>query len=150
MKYTLLVVFSFLVFGAFAQNSVNVTIENEKYPATEVAAALKAGEIVLFENKSIDLGKIKKGAFPEMTFRFLNIGKETIEYSFFDVCSCSELTYDKSAKIKPGEEGSFHIVFDSKEREDEEPVEVNFELTNIDKRNNYPFFYTVNYTFSFL
>ncbi len=121
----------------------------DRYDVQQIEQAKQAGEIIVFEKKTIELGTIKKGSFPEFTYRFLNISDEDIEYSFFDVCSCSILTYDEDAVIKPGEEGSFHIRFDSKEREDEEPVDVNFELKNIDKRNNYPFFYRVNYTFNF-
>jgi len=121
----------------------------ERYLKSEITEARNAGEIILFDQQIIELGEIKKGNYPEMTFRFLNIGTEPIEYSFFDVCSCSILTVDKSEIIKPGEEGSFHIKFDSKERQDEEPVDVNFELKNIDKRNNYPYFYTSTYTFNF-
>ncbi len=130
-------------------NGQDAKLHTKRYAKEDIEAAKKAGDILVFDKKTIDLGAIKKGSFPEMTFRFLNISDENIEYKFFDVCSCSELTYDEDAVIKPGEEGSFHIVFDSKERDDEEPVEVNFELKNIDKRNGYGYFYTVEYIFKF-
>jgi len=120
-----------------------------RYSEEAIEKARNAGEVLVFEESVIPLGEITKGSFPELTYRFLNISTEDLSYNFFDVCSCSILTYDEDAVIKPGEEGTFHIKFDSKEREDEEPVEVNFELKNIDKRNNYPFFYSVEYTFSF-
>lgn len=123
--------------------------KTERYSKEAIEQAKAAGEILVFEKKVIELGAIEKGSFPEMTFRFLNIGKEPIQYSFFDVCSCSQLTCDQNASIAPGEEGVFHIKFDSKEREDEDPVEVNFELKNVDKRINMGYFYTVNYTFNF-
>ena len=142
------------IFCFFAACFLGLTIQaqdiSDRYSKEEIQQAKDAGEIIVFENKSIDLGTIKKGSFPIMTFRFLNISEENIEYSFFDVCSCSILTVDEDEVIKPGEEGVFEIKFDSKEREDEEPVDVNFELKNIDKRNNYPFFYTVYYTFKFI
>ncbi len=143
MKSLFFVLFMGLVGGIYAQTA------DSRYPADAVAAAKAAGEAILFEKSTIELGEIKKGSFPELTFRFLNISEEDVRYNFFDVCSCSILTHDEDAVIKPGEEGTFHIKFDSKEREDEEPVPINFELKNIDKRNNYPYFYTVNYTFSF-
>ena len=130
--------------------SINAQDLETRYSKEAIQQAKNAGEIIVFEKETIELGGIKKGSYPEFTYRFLNISDENIEYSFFDVCSCSILTHDEDAVIKPGEEGTFHIKFDSKERPDEEPVEVNFELKNIDKRNNYPFFYSVEYTFSFL
>jgi len=142
MKYVLI-----LVIGLFVSNINGQVIG--KYDDQAIADATEAGEILVFEQKTIELGMIEKGSFPEMTFRFLNIGDENIEYSFFDVCSCSQLEHDSDAVIKPGEEGVFKIVFDSKERDDEEPVEVNFELKNKDKRINMGYFYTVYYTFKF-
>ena len=138
----LLITLTLSTFSLFAQQS-------DRYTQAMINEAKEAGEILVFEQKTIPLGSIEKGSFPEMTFRFLNISEEVIEYSFFDVCSCSQLEYDRDAKIKPGEEGEFKIVFDSKEREDEEPVEVNFELKNKDKRVNMGYFYTVYYTFNF-
>lgn len=146
IKFMKNIIFFFvLLFGALSIQAQDA----ERYSAEMIEQAKKAGEILVFEQKTIPLGAIEKGSFPEMTFRFLNIGDEAIEYSFFDVCSCSQLKYDKDAKIQPGEEGIFHIVFDSKEREDEEPVEINFELKNKDKRVNMGYFYTVYYTFNF-
>ncbi len=143
--YRLLALFSFLFVGFSGVSAQS----NERYSEEMIHQAKEAGEILVFEQSTIPLGSIEKGSFPEMTFRFLNISDEVIEYSFFDVCSCSQLEYDEDAKIKPGEEGSFHIVFDSKEREDEEPVEINFELKNNDKRVDMGYFYTVYYTFNF-
>ena len=132
------------VYSVSAQNEVKGT-----YSPDAISQAKEAGEVLVFEQKTIGLGEIVKGSYPEMTFRYLNISDQVLEYNFFDVCSCSILTCDEDAKIQPGEEGVFHIKFDSKERDDEEPVEINFELKNIDKRNNYPFFYTVDYTYNF-
>ena len=134
---------------------VNVVFSQESkvthpdYSPESIALAKEKGEAIVFQAKRIPLGSVNKGEFKEMTFRFLNVLSEPIEYSFFDVCSCSQLTYDEDAIIKPGEEGSFHIRFDSGAREDEEPVEVSFELKNMDTRVNLPYFYTVDYTFSF-
>jgi hypothetical protein len=138
-----------LIIACFLGSFINAQDINTRYSAEDIKQAKESGEIILFEKQTIDLGTIKKGSYPEFTYRFLNISEENIEYSFFDVCSCSILTVDEDAVIKPGEEGTFHIKFDSKEREDEEPVDVNFELKNIDKRNNYPFFYAAQYTFKF-
>lgn len=139
-----------LLIATFMSLQLNAQDIDSRYSEETIQQAKDKGEIIVFEKETIELGGIKKGSYPEFTYRFLNISEENIEYSFFDVCSCSILTYDEDAVIKPGEEGIFHIKFDSKERPDEEPVEVNFELKNIDKRNNYPFFYSVEYTFNFL
>lgn len=134
----------FVMSSAFGQAT------NERYSKESIEKAKNAGEIIVFEKEVIDLGKIEKGSMPELTFRFLNISDENIEYSFFDVCSCTLLTYDKDAIIKPGEEGEFHVKFDSDEKDVEEPIDINFELKNIDKRNGYPFFYSIEYIYQFL
>lgn len=133
----------------FYSFNINAQAVEGNYPKDEIQKAKEAGEILLFDKKRIELGPVNKGDQKDMTFRFLNISDQVIEYSFFDVCSCSKLTYEEDAKIKPGEEGVFYITFDSGAREEIEPVEVNFELKNIDKRTSYPYFYTVDYTFSF-
>ena len=150
ISLTFIFILSF-VSGAFAQNTSNINHNNKtsKYSKESIKKARDAGEIILFESELIDLGLVKKGEFKDLTFNFLNISDEVIEYNFFDVCSCSKLTYDEDAKIKPGEEGTFHIVFDSGAREEVEPVEVSFELKNIDQRNKLPYFYTVKYLFEF-
>ncbi len=146
MKYLFSLSFLFFVSLSFCQDA---PISHSDYTATEIAAAIQKGEALVFQEKRIPLGTVTKGEFKEMTFKFLNVLSEPIEYSFFDVCSCSQLTYDADSVIKSGEEGVFHIRFDSGAREDEEPVEVSFELKNIDKRIGLPYFYTVDYTFSF-
>ena len=146
MKYLFSVSFLFFVSFSFCQETA---ISHPDYSSTEITTAQQKGEALLFQDKRIPLGPVTKGEFKEMTFKFLNVLAEPIEYSFFDVCSCSQLTYDEDAVIKSGEEGVFHIRFDSGAREEEEPVEVSFELKNIDKRIGLPYFYTVDYTFSF-
>lgn len=146
MKYLFSLSFLLFVSLSFCQNT---QISHPDYTATEIAAAIQKGEALVFQEKRIPLGPVIKGEFKEMTYKFLNVLSEPIEYSFFDVCSCSQLTYDEDAIIQPGEEGIFHIRFDSGAREDEEPVEVSFELKNEDKRIGLPYFYTVDYTFSF-
>lgn len=148
-KTGVILLFLILSFGAIAQNSITTNNQEAQYPKEAIKEAKESGEILLFDQKRIELGPIKKGEYEYLTFRFLNISDEVIEYSFFDVCSCSELTVDKDEKINPGEQGVFKIKFDSKEREDEEPVEVSIELKNIDSRVNLRYFYTVDYTFTF-
>lgn len=136
----------FICVSLSAQQAVQST---NPFSEAAIQQARDLGEILLFESKTVDLGTIKKGDLPSFEFKFMNIGKETITYNYFDICSCTLLDVDKDQKIKPGEVAYIRGKFDSKTRDKVEPVEISFELSNIDKRNNYPYFYSVEYVFQF-
>lgn len=120
------------------------------YLPSEIEEAKQKGEIILFDNNPLHIGKIVKGATREFELRFLNIGKEDIEIDFFDLCVCSDLEYEEGMKIKPGKEAVFTVAFDSSKVEPgDEEISIDFQLKNKDPRVDLPYFYSFQYTFEF-
>lgn len=144
MKYILFFILSMLSVSVHAQEVVG------KYNEADIQAVLNAGKVLLFETNTIDLGKIKPDSKHEFEFRFLNVSKEVIRYDFFDVCSCSEVIYDENEEIKPGQEGVIKVIFDSsKKKNEEEPITIDMQIKNIEKKTNLPFYYTLTYLYSY-
>lgn len=138
----------FLLFSLYVGSTVNAQIVGT-YATTEILEAKKNGQILIFDEEHIDLGPLKKGEKRTFHYRFLNIGTEPIQFDFFDVCVCSEVFYDEDANILPGEEGVFKVVFDSGQKDKDDPVTIDFQIKNIDKKINLPYFFSLEYTFQF-
>lgn len=142
-------VFVFLFFTTFFI-SVNAQDVVGTYTSEDIKEVQEKGNVLLFENKTINLGKILRNSKHEFEFRFLNISKEVIQYDFFDVCSCSEVIYDEEEEILPGKEGVIKVIFDSSKKKDvEEPITIDMQIKNVEKKTNLPFYYTLTYFYSY-
>lgn len=72
---------------------------------------------IKFESSQHDFGKIKEGTVSEFTFKFKNLGKESLIIN--DVrtsCGCTAAVVEGSV-LKPSESGSIKVGFDSTGRE---------------------------------
>lgn len=64
-------------------------------------------------------------------------------------CDCTTVTWAEGKRYQPGEKGSFHIVFDSTEKEESETVDVDVYLDVDDPKTGGPMFYILKYKFEF-
>ncbi|MHC1737554.1 MAG: DUF1573 domain-containing protein [Ignavibacteriaceae bacterium] len=68
---------------------------------------------IKFESTQHDFGKIKEGKISQYTFKFTNLGKETLVVSNVQTsCGCTAAVV-QGKELKPAESGSIQIEFDS-------------------------------------
>ena len=69
---------------------------------------------IKFDEDSFDFGKVDEGATVRHTFSFKNTGSEVFFLSNLrDNCNCLQLNYDETLLVKPGQKGSFEVVFET-------------------------------------
>ena len=102
-----------------------------------------------FEVDTYDLGPIKKGDKREFSYTFTNLGKENIQIDLVSGCDCTTLDWPR-LPIKPGEQGTIDVIFDSTDKEDSEPVDIDIYLKNIDPKTGYPMLLILDYSFQLI
>lgn len=79
-------------------------------------AGQATGPKIIFEKNQHDFGKIYEGKIVEYTFKFKNAGKGVLNIKDVKTtCGCTAAVVT-GKKLKPGEEGSIKIEFDSSNR----------------------------------
>lgn len=114
--------------------------------ALQMPSAQTGLDMMKFENETYDLGPIKKGEKREFSYIFTNVGKEDIQIDLVSGCDCTNLDWTR-LPIKPGGTGTIEVIFDSTEKEDSEPVDVDIYLKNIDPKTGHPMLKILNYSF---
>lgn len=99
-----------------------------------------------FEAESLDLGPIKKGEKRTFSYTFTNVGTENIEIDLVSGCDCTTLDWPR-LPVKPGKQGTIDVIFDSTEKEDSEPVDIDIYLKNIDPKTGHPMLKILDYSF---
>lgn len=94
----------------------------------------------------MNFGKVRRGEKREHTFTFTNTGTVAVEIDLISSCECTTVDWSVGKSYQPGERGSFHIVFDSAEKEESETVDIDVILRNTDADGN-PIFYILQYQF---
>lgn len=70
--------------------------------------------VMKFEKDTHDFGKIKPGGIVTFDFKFVNDGKSPLIITdAVASCGCTKPSWPKTP-IKPGDNGTIHVVFDSK------------------------------------
>lgn len=106
-------------------------------------------DMMKFEVETYDLGPIKKGEKREFSYTFTNIGKEDIQIDLVSGCDCTTLDWTR-LPIKPGDTGTIEVIFDSTEKEDSDPVDVDIYLKNIDPKTGHPMLKILDYSFQLI
>lgn len=101
---------------------------------------------VKFDQKHINLGKVKRGDKETFKYHFTNTGTETIEIAIVSGCDCTTLDWTRG-EIAPGEKGEIDVIFDSTEKEYSETVDVDMYLKNINPKSNSQYLFMVDYEF---
>lgn len=99
-----------------------------------------------FEAETLDLGPIKKGEKRTFSYTFTNVGTENIEIDLVSGCECTTLDWPR-LPIKPGEKGTIDVIFDSTEKEDSDPVDIDIYLKNLDPKTGHPMLKILDYSF---
>ncbi len=106
-------------------------------------------DMMKFEVESYDLGPIKKGEKREFSYTFTNVGKEDIQIDLVSGCDCTTLDWTR-LPIKPGDTGTIEVIFDSTEKEDSDPVDVDIYLKNLDPKTGHPMLKILDYSFQLI
>ena len=136
--YTRLLPIFLLLFGFV---SVNAQIKK--------MGKLQQGVHMTFDQESIALGEVKKGEKRTFDFFFTNTGTDVIDIEIVSGCDCTTLDWPRKS-IKPGERGKINVIFDSKDKDNSDPVDVDIYLKNIDPKTKNSILKVVNYTFKLI
>ncbi|MEM6696948.1 MAG: DUF1573 domain-containing protein [Bacteroidota bacterium] len=102
--------------------------------------------VMKFKERVVDFGSVKKGEKRTHIYEFTNIGDSTLEIDYVDHCECTETDYPR-LPIEPGKTGKITVIFDSKDKDEPETIDVNIFLKNIDPENELNIFETIQYQF---
>lgn len=136
--YTRLLPIFLLLFGFV---SVNAQIKK--------MGKLQQGVHMTFDQESIALGEVKKGEKRTFDFFFTNTGTDVIDIEIVSGCDCTTLDWPRKS-IQPGERGKINVIFDSKDKDNSDPVDVDIYLKNIDPKTKNSILKVVNYTFKLI
>jgi len=101
-----------------AQPNVKLELTGKVLPkTTKIEQPKVVGPKIQFENTIHDFGKIKEGKIVDYTFKYKNVGSEVLEVSHVRTsCGCTAAVINGKS-LKPGEEGTLKVEFDSSNRE---------------------------------
>ncbi len=102
--------------------------------------------ILVFDDRTINFGSVKKGEKREHTFRVTNKGDETAKIALVSVCECTTVEKDWD-EIKPGETVELKIIFDSSEKDEAEIIDIDIFLDNEIPDSEDPFIEKLRYRF---
>ena len=98
-----------------------------------------------FNLEHIDLGEVNKGDEKSDRFSFINSGLDDIKIELVSSCECTTLDWSRGI-IAPEEEGFIEFTFNSKEKEENETIDIEIFFTNTDDEGNQIIKY-VTYTY---
>jgi peptidoglycan-associated lipoprotein len=93
-------------------------------PAAEVAAL----PVLVFEERSKDIGTVRQGEKRSFTFTFTNAGKVPAQVMLIQACDCTTVIHDDSRVYAPGESGSIEVTFDSETKTEGETLGIDIFL----------------------
>lgn len=112
-----------------------------------VSNAQDASDIVKWERESIALGEVTRGDKVSETFVFTNVSDSDVEIDIVNTCVCTEAKWPQYP-IEPGESAKIEFIFDTNEKDDDHPVEIDVYFANIHPKTGNPYSTFLNYTFT--
>ncbi|MBP7184405.1 MAG: OmpA family protein [Saprospiraceae bacterium] len=112
-------------------------------------SVIQQRELVKFDQKMVDFGKVKKGDKKEHVFYFTNISEEDVQIEIVTSCDCTTLDWTRRA-IKPNEKGKISAIFDSSSKEIGEVIDIDIVFKNTNPKNGYPEVEKVQYSFELI
>lgn len=115
---------------------------------TLAPAPHSATDLVTWDNKLVDLGKVEKGEKRSMAFEFTNTSGVDIQLEGVSACDCTTVDYPRTV-IPPNGKGHLDVVFDSTEKEASEKIDIDLIFKNTDAAGN-PRIERVSYSFDLI
>ncbi len=100
-----------------------------------------------FQKRFVDFGTMKQGEQRTFVYEFVNLGDTPLILDLVSACDCTTLTDDEGGVFQPGEKGKITAVFDSKEKEESEVIDIDIILGNVEPENDRPIIERLQYTF---
>ena len=114
MKRVLLSVFVAILMWSCGGDDGKINTELVNNPASATESANTREPKIEFNVTEHDFGKLIQGEQVSYTYKFKNIGNAPLIISAVEkTCGCTDTKFPKTP-IKPGEEGSISITYDSK------------------------------------
>ncbi len=111
-----------------------------------LCAGQDASDIVAYQAETIHLGEVLKGDKVSDSFVFTNISDQEVEIDIVSTCECTEAKWPHYP-IGPGEKATIQFTFDSSQKDEEVPIEVDVYYLNINPLSGNPYSSFLNYTF---
>ncbi len=122
--------------------------QNPATAATPTSMAVKPktdNPLVSWDKKLVDLGSVKKGEKRSMHFEFTNTSGVDVQLEGVSACDCTTVDYPRGV-IPPNGKGKLDVVFDSKDKDESEKIDIDLIFKNTDAAGN-PRIERVSYTF---
>ena len=111
------------------------------------AAEVAGLPILVFEERTIDVGPVTPGEQKQFAFTFTNRGTVPAQVMLIQACDCTTVEHDDGTVYAPGDSGTLRVTFDSTEKTEAETlgIDIFLEQTDADGR---PVTEVVEYQFS--
>jgi Protein of unknown function (DUF1573) len=126
-----------LTLSCTAQTSKTIVKDDVKPAAATEKKVSPARQMLKWDNDFIEYGKVKKGDKREHTYKFQNISKEDVNIMICTACDCTTLDWTTKT-IKPGEYGEVNTIFNSRDKDKDETINITIILKNEDAILHYP------------
>lgn len=102
-----------------------------------------------FDKRELDLGVVKKGDKREFSYKFTNQGDVPLSVSIITACECTTTNVGDivGKTFKPGEGGEIKAIFDSKEKDYSELIDIEIILDQTLPGSDIPIFEKLYYKF---
>ncbi len=100
----------------------------QSQPATPVP-------FVSWDKKMVELGSVKKGEKRTLFFEFTNPGTENVQIDVVAACDCTTVDYPRGV-IAPGQKARLDVIFDSKDKDESETIDIDVIFKNTDAAGN--------------
>lgn len=108
---------------------------------------LRGLPIMDFATRKVDFGAVKKGEKREYTFTFTNRGDVPLKIAIISACDCTTTDYSREP-YAPGAKGLIKIIFDSKDKDYPETIDVDIILDNTEPDTGKPVMERLQYQFT--
>ena len=116
MKKLGIIIAAVLIVASCNQNDAKVSSATESSTTTEATDATKLTSIQWIDSVKQDLGTIKEGQTPEISWRFKNTGDQPLVIeNASGTCGCT-IAEKPNEPVMPGEEGTIKAKFNSEGR----------------------------------
>lgn len=135
--------------GSAQQNPVNDSIKISHLSTLIGQTDLSGLPILDFEQRSYDLGSVKKGEKRSFEYTFTNRGEAAAKVMIIQVCECTTIDHDDSKVYEPGESGVVKVTFDSTSKDEDETITIDIFLEQRDKKDM-PIVEALEYSFELI